>query len=89
MDFSVTISDMDMTILADELIDVDYWIQSAVSSKIQSVKTKMIKEWHDKLFADPTVENIPANEDSLINMIVVRDDYNTEAQIQEERIANW
>ena len=80
MDFTVTISDMNMKILANELLDVDDWIQMAVDGKLQAVKTRMIADWHNKLLADPDVESIPANEDALIDMIVARDDYKTAVQ---------
>jgi len=88
MDFTVTISDMNMKILANELLDVDDWIQMAVDGKLQAVKTRMIADWHNKLLADPDVESIPANEDALIDMIVARDDYKTAVQRVAEEEAN-
>ena len=87
MDFTVTISDMNMKILANELLDVDDWIQMAVDGKLQAVKTRMLAEWHTKLLADPDVESIPANEDALIDMIVARDDYKTAVQRESEEAA--
>ena len=88
MDFTVTLSDMNMKILANELLDVDDWIQMAVDGKLQAVKTRMIADWHNKLLADPDVESIPANEDALIDMIVARDDYKTAVQRVAEEEAN-
>ena len=88
MEFTVTISDMNMKILANELLDVDDWIQMAVDGKLQAVKTRMIADWHNKLLADPDVESIPANEDTLIDMIVARDDYKTAVQRVAEEEAN-
>ena len=87
MDFTVTLSDMNMKILANELLDVDDWIQMAVDGKLQAVKTRMIADWHNKLLADPDVESIPANEDALIDMIVARDDYKTAVQRESEEAA--
>jgi len=87
MDFTVTISDVNMKILANELVDVDDWIQMAMDGKLQAVKTRMLAEWHIKLLADPDVESIPANEDALINMIVARDDYKTAVQRESEEAA--
>jgi hypothetical protein len=88
MEFTVIISDMNMKILANELLDVDDWIQMAVDGKLQAVKTRMIADWHNKLLADPDVESIPANEDALIDMIVARDDYKTAVQRVAEEEAN-
>jgi len=87
MDFTVTISDVNMKILTNELVDVDDWIQMAMDGKLQAVKTRMLAEWHIKLLADPDVESIPANEDALINMIVARDDYKTAVQRESEEAA--
>ena len=87
MDFTVTLSDMNMKILANELLDVDDWIQMAVDGKLQAVKTRMIADWHNKLLADPDVESIPANEDALIDMIVASDDYKTAVQRESEEAA--
>ena len=87
MDFTVTLSDMNMKILANELLDVDDWIQMAVDGKLQAVKTRMIADWHNKLLADPDVESIPANEDALIDMIVARDDYKSAVQREAEEAA--
>ena len=88
MDFTVTISDMNMKILANELLDVDDWIQMAVDGKLQSVKTRMIADWHIKLLADPDIESIPADENAFIDMIVARDDYKTAVQRDAEEAAN-
>jgi hypothetical protein len=87
MDFTVTISDMNMKILANELLDVDDWIQMAMDGKLQSVKTRMIADWHIKLLADPDVESIPAHDDALINMVLARDDYKTAVQREAEEAA--
>ena len=35
----------------------------------------MIAEWLPKLYADDSVDSIPADEDELVALIVARDDY--------------
>jgi len=35
----------------------------------------MITEWLPKLYADDSVDSIPASEDEIVAMIVARDDY--------------
>ena len=88
MDFTVTISDIHMKVLDNELLDVDHWIQMAVEGKIASVQKRMLRDWNTRLLADPDVESIPANEDALIDMIVARDDYKTAVQRVAEEEAN-
>jgi len=80
MDFTITVSDVDMKILNNEIRDVNTWIQRAVEGKIASVKKRMLRDWTVRLNADPDVESIPANEDALINLIVARDDYKNRVQ---------
>ena len=83
MEIQVTISDVNVSILENDLLDINQWVQNAVIGKINNCKKRMIAEWQPKLFADPTVENIPANEDDFINMVVARDDYKNMAQRRE------
>ena len=78
--FTVTISDLDMKVLEHDLIDVNQWIQEAVAGKISNCTKRMISEWQPKLFADPAVDNIPADENAFINLVVSRDDYKNRSQ---------
>lgn len=84
MEIQVIISDVNVSILENDLLDINQWVQNAVVGKINNCKKRLLAEWQPKLFADPTVENIPANEDAFINMVVARDDYKTAVQREEE-----
>jgi len=79
----VTISDTDVKALQNGVVDIDKWVQAAVIGKINNCKKRMIAEWQPKLFADPAVDSIPANEEEFINMVVSRDDYKNMEQKQE------
>ena len=83
MDITITISDMDVKILEHYLLSIEEWVQGAVEGKVNHCKLEMISTWQPKLFADPAVENIPANEDAFINMVVARDDYKNRVQREE------
>ena len=83
MDINVTISDTDVKALQNGVVDIDAWIQAAVVGKISNCKKRMIAEWQPKLFADPEVDSIPADETAFINMVVARDDYKNLLQKQE------
>ena len=73
--FTVEINDTDMIALNNDLLDVNEWIQSAVTGKVNSCKKRMINEWQPKLFNDPSVTFIPATQDEFITAVVARDDY--------------
>ena len=83
MDVTITISGMDEKVLANDLMDINKWVQDAVTGKINSCKQRMISEWQPKLFADPAVDNIPADESEFINFVVARDDYKNRVQREE------
>ena len=35
----------------------------------------MLNEWLPKIYADDSVDSIPANQDEIVAMVVARDDY--------------
>ena len=84
MDISVTISDIDEKVLKNDLLDIQEWVQGAIEGKVNNCKKRMIAEWQPKLFADPDVESIPADETALINLVVARDDYENRVQREQE-----
>tara|TARA_Y100000034_G_C6784229_1_gene350739 strand:+ start:655 stop:900 length:246 start_codon:yes stop_codon:yes gene_type:complete len=79
MDFTVTISDVDMKALENDLIDVNDWIQKAVAGKISKCKGRMVSEWQKKLIADLTVTTIPADDDQIITTAIARPEYKNRA----------
>ena len=70
-----TLSTTEESILKNDLLDIQDWCDGALAGKINNCKKRMIREWHSRLMADPSVESIPANEDDLVALIVARDDY--------------
>jgi len=60
---------------------LDDWVLGALLGHINRGKKKIIREWQPKLFADPNVSNIPANEDQLIQVIANHPDYKTLAEL--------
>ncbi len=83
MDITVTISDIDVTVLENDLLSINDWVQASVVGKISNCKKRMINEWRPKLFADPAVESIPANDNDFITLVVARDDYKNRAKREE------
>ena len=73
--YTITINDTDLLALNNDLLDVDAWIQGAVTGKINSCKKRMVNEWQPVMFNDPAVTSIPATQDEFIAMVVARADY--------------
>ena len=66
MDITITISDIGEKVMLNDLPDIQTWVQEAVDGKVNNCKKRMIAEWQPKLFDDPAVENIPANENDRL-----------------------
>ena len=75
-----TLTSTEELVLKNDLLDVQEWVDGAITGKIANCKQRMLLEWNPILTADPDVETIPANDDDLIALIVARDDYKTRAE---------
>jgi len=76
----IEISSVDESALNNDLLDIDTWVLNAVTGKINSCKKRMVKEWLPKLYADKSVENIPATEEGIIELVFKRSDYKSRKQ---------
>ncbi len=75
MIFTVNISNEDITILENDLLDIDDWIQKAVVGKINSSKTRMVDQATAVLKADLSVTSIPTNDAAVIALLIARPGY--------------
>ena len=74
-----TLSSTEESVLKNDLLDVQDWVDGAINGKISNCKKRMISEWLPKLYADDSVSSIPASEDEIVAMVVARDDYKNRA----------
>ena len=73
---TVTIDDTDQTILKNDLLDINDWVQSSVTGKISNCWKRMHRVWSDKLLNDESfTDPIPSNKADFINLVTARDDY--------------
>jgi hypothetical protein len=70
-----TLTTTEESVLKNDLLNIQSWVNEAIDGKVASCKKRMIAEWLPKLMADSSVESIPAKEDDLIALIVDRSDY--------------
>ena len=75
-----TLTSAEETVLLNDLLDIQDWVDAAIDGKVNNCRKRMIAEWHPKLTADPDVESIPADDDKLIALIIARDDYKNRAE---------
>ena len=84
---TVEVSDADAVCMANDLMDIDLWVQDMVKGKISKCRSRMIQEWQPRLFADPAVTSVPADPDAFIAAVTARSDYRNRVQRQAEEDA--
>ena len=85
--YTVTVTSEAEEVLADQFADVNAWIQSAVSQKINNCWKRMQAEWSKRLLKDETfTDDIPSNKEDFIALVTARDDY--ENRVEREKSEN-
>ena len=74
-----TLSSIEESVLKNDLLDVQAWVDNAINGKVNNCKKRMIAEWMPKLYADSSVDSIPASEDEIVALVVARSDYKDRA----------
>ena len=70
-----TLTSLEESVLKNDLLDVQDWVDKAIDGKVSNCKKRMIAEWLPKLYADDSVSSIPASEDEIVALVVARSDY--------------
>ena len=77
---TVKVSDTDQTILKNDLLDIDAWVQDAMKGKINNCWKRMQREWTDKLMNDESfTDSIPSNKADFVKLVTARSDYKNRA----------
>ena len=73
---TVKVSDTDQLVLKNDLLDIDAWVQDAMTGKINNCWKRMQREWTDKLMNDSSfTASIPSNKADFVKLITSRSDY--------------
>jgi len=81
----ITITEIEHKCLLYLGSDPEEWLQNTLAEKAATRQNALIDEWRTKLFADPAVTELPANNHELCNLIMARDDYKTRLQQDAEQ----
>ena len=76
----ISLSTVDTSALKNDLLDIQEWVEGALRGKINKCKKRMCQEWREILYADESVTQIPKDNDTLVSLIVARDDYKNRAE---------
>lgn len=78
---TVTVDDTNQAVLLNDIINIDTWVQSAVTGKINNCWKRMQSEWTTKLMNDESfTDPIPSNKADFVALITARDNYQTRAE---------
>ena len=73
---TVKVSDTDQLVLKNDLLDIDTWVQEAMTGKINNCWKRMQREWTDKLMNDSSfTDSIPSNKADFVKLVTSRSDY--------------
>ena len=73
---TVELSDTEQTILKNDLLDLNAWLQAAMSGKVNNAWKRMQSEWTTKLMNDESfTDPIPSNQADFVKLVTARSDY--------------
>ena len=85
---TIEVDDTQQSILNNDLIDINTWVQDAMTGKINNCWKRMQREWTDKLMNDSSFNDpIPSNQADFVALVLARSDYkNRKARDDAENI---
>ena len=73
---TIKVSDTDQLVLKNDLLDIDAWVQDAMTGKINNCWKRMQTEWTTKLMNDESfTDSIPSNKADFVKLVTSRSDY--------------
>ena len=82
---TVTINDTDQKCMNNDLLDINQWVQDAVTGKCNNCWKRFQQEWTTKLMNDESfTDAIPSNKEDFINLVTARPDYKDRSQKETE-----
>tara|TARA_R100000664_G_C2759522_1_gene149423 strand:+ start:459 stop:734 length:276 start_codon:yes stop_codon:yes gene_type:complete len=78
---TIELDDTQQTILKNDLLDINTWVQGAMTGKINNAWKRMQSEWTIKLMNDSSfTDPIPSNQADFVKLVTARSDYKTRVQ---------
>ena len=78
---TIEVDDTQQTILKNDLLDINTWVQDAMTGKINNSWKRMQSEWTIKLMNDSSfTDPIPSNQADFVKLVTARSDYKTRVQ---------
>tara|TARA_R110002033_G_scaffold22920_1_gene54815 strand:+ start:765 stop:1037 length:273 start_codon:yes stop_codon:yes gene_type:complete len=82
---TVSISDTDEKVMKNDLLDLNQWVQDAVTGKINNCWKRFQQEWTTKLMNDPNfTDPIESDKDKFVAQVLAHADYKDRATKEAE-----
>jgi hypothetical protein len=73
---TIEVDDTQQSILNNDLLDINTWVQDAMTGKINNCWKRMQSEWTTKLMNDSSfTDSIPSNQADFVKLVLARSDY--------------
>ena len=73
---TIKVDDTDQLVLKNDLLDIDTWVQAAMTGKINNAWKRMQQELTTKLMNDSSfTDSIPSNKADFVTLVTSRSDY--------------
>lgn len=73
---TLEVDDTQQNILNNDLIDINTWVQDAMTGKINNCWKRMQQDWTAKLMNDSSfTDPIPSNQADFVKLVLARSDY--------------
>jgi len=77
---TVELTDIEQTILKNDLLDINAWLQDAMTGKKNNCWKRMQSEWTTRLMNDDSfTDPIPSNQADFVTLVTARSDYKDRA----------
>lgn len=81
MTITVEVTDTEQAVMLNDLLDINEWVQNAVTGKKNNCWKRMQTEWTTKLMNDDSfTDAIPSNQADFVALVTARDDYKTRTE---------
>jgi len=86
---TVTINDDDQKIMKNDVVDINQWVQLAVTGKINSCWKRMHANWSTQLLNDESfTDAIPSNKTDFLKLVLARPGYENAKTRHDKEISN-
>lgn len=81
---TIELDDFDLRILGNDLLDPLQWIEDAMIGKLNRCKKRLMRGGVETLLRKKSVENIPTDEDLLLDLILSQPEYKNRVERDKE-----